>query len=265
MTERTKGRLEGRVALITGASRGIGLAIARAYLQEGAAVFLTARDGQRLQALRDDLALAHGAARVGHLAVDIAGTAAADAVFQAAVAWRDGLDVVVNNAGIYAGAAFTDYSFADFDKLVNTNVRPVFRLMQLAIAHMQPRRGGKIVNVASTAGKWESANQALYNMSKHAVVGLTRCAALENGRFGLNINAICPGMVNTDMFQDFSVQAELMGTTLDAIKARFIERIPLGRFVEPEEVAHLAVYLASAESDGMTGQTLTISGGMRMG
>ena len=129
---------------------------------------------------------------------------------------------------------------------------------------MKERGSGKIVNISSTAGKWESPNQAAYNTTKHAVVGMSKCVALETAPFGLQVNTICPGMVDTDMFQNFEVHAKAAGISLDELKTAAMMRIPQRRFLDPSEVANLAVYLGSSESDGMTGQTLTISGGMRM-
>ena len=258
----TTGRLAGRCALVTGASRGIGLAIAAAFVREGAHVMLAARDATRLQTAAQSLA-AEG--RVCTHACDVADMSSLDGLFANAIAWRGGVDILVNNAGIYLGKPFTDYSMEEFERVQKTNVHSVFRLMQLALLHMRGRGYGKIVNIASTAGKWESANQSAYNASKHAVVGLTRCAALESAVHRVNVNAICPGMVDTDMWSDFGVHADLAGISMAQLRANMESRIPLGRFIEPDEVAHIAVYLASAESDGMTGQTITISGGMRMG
>ncbi len=108
-------------------------------------------------------------------------------------------------------------------------------------------------------------NQGIYNTSKHAVVGMTRCAALEHARDHITINAICPGFVETDMIDQFSVHAELNGITPEAMQKALVDRVPIGRMLHPVEIAHLAVYLGCSESDGMTGQTITISGGMRMG
>ncbi len=256
-------RLAGKTALITGASRGIGRSIAEAYAAEGASVFLTATTLEGLEGVTS--AVSEHGVELETVACDVTELDALDNLFQSAVEWRGGVDILVNNAGIYIGKPFTRYSMAEFDQLMKVNVYAVFRLMQLGLEHMQQRGGGKIVNIASTAGKWESPNQAAYNTSKHAVVGMTRCAALENGPHGINVNAICPGMVETDMVQNFAVHAERQGITLDELKQQSYARIPLGRFLEPDEIAHLAVYLGSSESDGMTGQTLTISGGMRMG
>ncbi len=185
-------------------------------------------------------------------------------MFNAALAWRGGLDILVNNAGIHIPKPILDYALDDLDRIMRVNVHAVFQLTQLAIRHMLTRGAGKIVNIASTAGKWESPNQAIYNMSKHAVVGLTRCAALEFADKGININAVCPGIVEGGMF-DLEKLAASYGATKEQVQKAVVSRVPMGRLVTLEEVAHLAVYLGSAESDGMTGQTITISGGMRMG
>jgi meso-butanediol dehydrogenase/(S,S)-butanediol dehydrogenase/diacetyl reductase len=130
---------------------------------------------------------------------------------------------------------------------MQVNVYGAFHVLQRVLRHMQEPRSGKVVNIASTAGKWGSMNQSAYNASKHAVVGLTRCAALEMGAHGINVNAICPGFVQTDMLESFRAHGDLLGVSL-----------------QPREIADLAVYLGSAESDGMTGQTLLLDGGMLM-
>ena len=129
---------------------------------------------------------------------------------------------------------------------------------------MQPRGRGKVVNIASTAGKWGSMNQSAYNASKHAVVGLTRCAALEMGAHGINVNAICPGFVQTDMLEAFRAHGDILGVPFEKVMEAGLARVPLKRFLQPREIADLAVYLGSAEADGMTGQTLLLDGGMLM-
>lgn len=257
------GRLAGRTALVTGASRGIGRAIAEAYAAAGANLFLTATDLARLEETRANLANRSIEVRL-HTA-DISNADDVEALFAAAVAWRGGLDILVNNAGIYIGKPFVNYDLEDLDRVMNVNVRAVFQLSQLAIRHMQERGGGKIVNIASTAGKWESPNQAVYNISKHALVGLTRCSALETAAQGININAICPGFVSTGMFDNLQAAADELGVPVEQLRQAIVSRVPMGRLVHPEEIGYLAVYLASSESDGMTGQSIPISGGMRMG
>ena len=257
------GRLAGATALITGASRGIGRAIAEAFAREGADLFLSATARTNLAEIEAHVGAA--GRRVATGAVDVADEASVEALFAAAVEAFGGIDIVVNNAGIYTGKPFTEYTAAEFDRVMRVNAYGTFHVMQRALRHMQDRGRGKIVNIASTAGKWESPNQAAYNASKHAVVALTRCAALENAAAGIRVNAICPGFVETDMIGEFEGHAERAGMDFDAFKAAMVSRIPTGRLLQPEEIAHIAVYLASPESDGMTGQTISISGGMRMG
>ena len=257
------GRLAGRRALITGASRGIGRAIAEQYAAEGADLFLVATGLQQLEATRD-AARAHGG-RVEIHAADVSDRDAVEAMIAACIDRIGGMDVLVNNAGIYKAARFIDYTPQDFDRVMQVNTYSVFHALQFALRHMKAEGYGKIVNIASTAGKWESMNQGIYNTSKHAVVGMTRCAALEHARDRITVNAICPGFVETDMIDQFSVHAELNGITPEAMHKALVDRVPIGRMLKPVEIAHLAVYLGSAESDGMTGQTITISGGMRMG
>lgn len=263
-----RGRLQAKTALITGASRGIGRAIALAYAAEGAGLVLTATNEQALAGVQAEVEQLGAPCAI--VAADVTDPQALTDMFNTACEWRGGIDVLVNNAGIYIGKSFTDYNYEEFDRLMKVNVYAVFQLMQMGLVHMQQRYDeagchGSIVNIASTAGKWESPNQAAYNTTKHAVVGMTRCAALENALHGITVNAICPGMVETDMFQQFQVHADKLGIDLDQLKAATLQRIPMGRFLDPEEVAHIAVYLGSDESVGMTGQTITISGGMRMG
>ena len=263
MAEDRYGRLAGKRALITGASRGIGRAIAEAYAQEGADLFLTATARGNLE--MTEAAIAGCGGRVFGHGVDVSDAAQVEAMFEAAVEAFGQVDVVVNNAGIYVGRPFQDYTAAEFDRVMQVNAYGVFHVMQRALRHMQANGGGKIVNIASTAGKWESPNQVAYNASKHAVVALTRCAALENAGIPINVNAICPGFVETDMVDQFRDHAERVGVDFERFKADVFARSPMGRALQPEEIAHIAVYLGSRESDGMTGQTITISGGMRMG
>ncbi len=258
----TNKRLAGKKAIITGASRGIGRAIAERYAEEGADLFLTATGLEQLAETKA-AAEAHGA-NVELFAGDVSEPEQSQAMFDAALAAYPDLNVVVNNAGIYRSAAFVDFSPEEFDRVMKVNTYGVFHIMQMAARHMQEQGGGKIVNIASTAGKWESPNQSAYNASKHAVVALTRCAALELASDGLNINAICPGLVETDMVTNFGGKGrspEDQALFDDFVK----QRVPIGRLLDPVEIAHIAVYLGSSESDGMTGQTITIAGGLRMG
>ncbi len=141
------------------------------------------------------------------------------------------------------------------------NVVGIVRVSQAFLPAMIESGRGSIVNIASTAGLFESPGQSPYNASKHGAVGLTRCMALELAKTGVTCNAICPGFVDTSMIDGF---AAIANAEADALRATLAARTPMGRMLQPEEIGHLAVYLGSDESSGMTGQTMAISNGMRM-
>ena len=153
---------------------------------------------------------------------------------------------------------FTEHEMDEFDHLMRVNVFSVFQLMQLAITHMQKLGRGKIINIASVAGLRESMNSSAYNTSKHAVVGLTKCVALENAKNGINVNAICPGIVETDLIQGVEDKMKAAGMPSEEFRERVISQIPIGRMLKPEEIANIAFFLASSDSDGMNGQTIVI-------
>ncbi|HMN82972.1 MAG TPA: SDR family oxidoreductase [Burkholderiaceae bacterium] len=257
------GRLAGRTALVTGASRGIGRAIALAYAREGARLALAATNEA---ALRDTAAaceaLAAGCAPSVHV-LDVARRDQCFATVADAAARHGAIDVLVNAAGIYRARSFLQYEERDFRDLLDVNLHGTVHLMQAVLPAMIERRAGRIVNIASTAGKWASMGQSAYNVSKHAVVGLTRCVAQEMGIHGICVNAICPGLVQTDMLTDnFGRTADASGKPLDEILAPVLTRVAMRRVMQPDELTGLAVYLASPESSGMTGQSLVIDGGM---
>ena len=254
-------RLENQVAIITGASRGIGLAIAQAYAAEGAKLCLIATDQQRLTEVKQSLGLAED--RIMTLAVNVTNRQACfDAV--AKVTQHFGhVDVLVNNAGVYRSKSFLDYVPQDFQDMLDVNLFGVLHFMQACLPGMQDRRHGRIINMASTAGKWGSRNQSAYNVSKHAVVGITRCVALEASPFAVTVNAICPGFIQTDRFAELKAQvAQTSGISPEDMVKAALTRVPLGRVLNPSEIAGLAVYLGSAESSGMTGQSIHVDGGM---
>jgi len=256
-------RLDQQVAIITGGSRGIGRAIAEAYAAEGASLCLMATDVARLNEVKDALGLP--AKRIMTVALNVTDR---DAVF-AAVAQTEKhfgrVDVLVNNAGVYRAKSFLDYAPQDFQDMLDVNLFGVMNFMQAVLPGMQTRRHGRIVNMASTAGKWGSRNQSAYNVSKHAVVGLTRCVALEASPHNVTVNAICPGFIQTDMVEELKAQvAQSSGMTGEELVKAALSRVPLGRILNPSEIAGLAVYLGSAESSGMTGQSIHVDGGMVM-
>ena len=256
-------RLDHQVAIITGASRGIGRAIAEAYAAEGASLCLIATKADKLADVAASLKL--GDDRLMTLAVDVTDRSASfKAVAQVAQHFGR-VDVLVNNAGVYRAKPFLDYTDEDFQDMLDVNLFGVLHFMQAVLPGMQARRHGRIVNIASTAGKWGSRNQSAYNTSKHAVVGLTRCVALEASPHGVTVNAICPGFVQTDMVEELKAQvAQSSGMSGEEMVKAALARVPLGRILDPDEIAQLAVYLGSHESRGMTGQSILLDGGMVM-
>ncbi len=254
-------RLQDQVAIITGASRGIGRAIAEAYAAEGARLCLIATQADKLAEVAQGLKL--GPDRLLTLAVDVTDRAASLAAVAQVEQKFGRIDVLVNNAGVYRAKPFLDYSDQDFQDMLDLNLFGVLHFMQACLPGMQARRQGRIVNIASTAGKWGSRNQSAYNVSKHAVVGLTRCVALEASVHGVTVNAICPGFVQTDMVEALKAQvARSSGLSGQEMVQAALARVPLGRILAPQEVAQLAVYLGSQESCGMTGQSILLDGGM---
>ncbi|HPU52979.1 MAG TPA: SDR family NAD(P)-dependent oxidoreductase [Burkholderiaceae bacterium] len=255
-------RLTGTVAMVTGASRGIGRAIAQALAAEGADLCLTASSQAGLADVMAAIADAPG--RKLALGFDVADRAACLSAVARCEAHFGRLDALVNNAGIYLAKGFLEYEPADFQRLLDVNLFGVIHLTQAALPGMLERGYGRIVNIASTAGKWGSRNQSAYNISKHAVVGLTRCVAIETAARGVTVNAICPGFIDTDMLVDLKRDAAAKGVAdPDAVFAALInQRVPMARALRADEIAGMAVHLASPQASGLTGQSILIDGGM---
>ena len=256
-------RLDGKVALITGASRGIGKAIAEAYAREGAKIVLNARNPQTLEATAQELR--DSGADIYTHAADVSDRDAVKAMVEAAIETYGAIDILVNNAGIYKPAPFLDYSFDDFSSIIETNLYSVFHMTQAVLPQMIERQQGRIINISSTAGKWGSRNQSAYNASKHAVTGLTRCLGLELAGQNITVNAICPWIVETDMMTSLQDEhAVINNVPPEALMETIKNSVPIKRWIQADEVAHLAVYLGSDESAYVNCQAWTIDGGYTM-
>jgi NAD(P)-dependent dehydrogenase (short-subunit alcohol dehydrogenase family) len=207
-----KRRLENLNALITGGNRGIGLAIAQRFAEEGANLFLWARNLASLeQAVTEVQKL--GIKAIAH-ACDVSDQESVQKMVQHAIREFGRIDILVNNAGVHQASRFIDYSLEEFDQIMKVNLYGVFLVTKAVLPGMMERKKGKVINIISTAGKWGSKNQSAYNAPKHGVVGLTRCLGLEMAPFNINANAICPALVGTDTQASFLEQhSKILGIT----------------------------------------------------
>jgi 3-oxoacyl-[acyl-carrier protein] reductase len=244
--------LDNQVAIVTGASRGIGRAIALELAKQGATVIGTATSESGAAGITEALQQAGGKGRGAALNVNDA--AAADAFIDATVKEFGGLNILVNNAGITKDQLAMRMKDDEFDAVIDTNLRAVFRLSRAVLRPMMKARGGRIINITSVVGSSGNPGQVNYAAAKAGVAGMTRALAREIGSRGITVNCIAPGFIDTDMTK---VLPEEQRTALTA-------SIPLGRLGSPEDIAHAVAFLASPFAGYITGTTLHVNGGMYM-
>lgn len=249
--------LSGQTALVTGASRGIGKAIAITLGKAGAKVACVARNEEKLKETVDEIVGAGGAAEA--FAVDVADGEAVPALIEKLAEDWERLDIVVNNAGITRDTLLPRMTDEDWDAVIATNLRSVFLFSRAAAGVMMRAKKGRIINISSTSGLAGNPAQSNYSASKAGVIGFTRTVARElaSKRRQITVNAICPGFIATDMTAALSAAAGE-----EAVAQRIKEMVPLQRQGEAHEVADAVLFLASDSASYITGQVLTVDGGM---
>jgi len=244
-------RLKDKVAIVTGAGKGIGAAIAKRFAEEGAKVILVDRDENTVRETAAAITETGGIAAA--YTADVTDRAAINKLIEDVIAKYETIDILVNNAGIVRDAMFHKMKEEDWDSVMNVNLKGAFNMVQSVIGIMREKNYGKIINVSS-ASRFGNVGQTNYSASKEALVGFTRSLAKEAGSKGINVNAIAPGTIETDMYYGIP----------ENIRSMMNFMTPLGRPGKPEEVANLCLFLASDESSYITGQVIHCDGGIFM-
>ncbi len=256
-------KLKNRVALVTGAGRGIGRAIAMALIQEGATVAGTARTGSELESLTKQIRDAGGIGMA--ITADLADASSPSRIVSEVQNAFGGVDILVNNAGVVSAEdprPLVGFNDEFWQRTIAVNLTAVYLLCKAILPALLQKRAGRIINIASLAGKTGLMHGCAYAASKHGLIGLTRTLALEVADQGITVNAICPGAVRSvanDKRVDYD--AKRLGVSFDELERRLT---PLGRRLEPAEIAPLAVFLASDEAAAITGQAFNVCGGTLM-
>jgi acetoin reductase-like protein len=254
-------RLEGKVAIVTGGAQGIGRAVSHRFAQEGARVAIADLQLDGAQKVADEIGAAGGQALA--VAVDVANQAQVQAMVDQVVALFGGVDILVNNAGVIRITPFLEITEEEWDTVFAVNCKGLLWCAQAAAQQMVAQgRGGKIINLASQAGRRGEALVLTYCASKACVISMTQSMALALAPHKINVNAIAPGIVDTPLWEGNDRRfAELLGWEIGEPKRRFTEAIPLGRIEQPEDVAAAALFLASDDANYITQQTLNVDGG----
>lgn len=243
-------RLCGKVALVTGAGRGLGKAIAMRLSEEGAKVVIADLAEESCRAVQEEIAKKGGEALA--IACDVGKREQVEPLFAKIVEAFGTIDILINNAGITRDALLNDLTDDQWDAVMNVNLKSMFLCTQLATRIMSEQKAsGKIVNIASIAGEMGNPGQTNYAASKAGVIGMTKSLAKELAKKNICVNAIAPGFIDSEMTQ----------AVPDKVKEYFIKQIPLGRMGKPAEIAAACVFLASSEADYITGQVLRVNGG----
>jgi NAD(P)-dependent dehydrogenase (short-subunit alcohol dehydrogenase family) len=257
------GGLQDKVVLVTGGSGGLGRALGRAFARQESRVVLAARSEAKLKTAAEEIARDGG--KVMALACDVT---VKDQVLQLAESIRacwGNVEILVNNAGMAKAAGFLEMPDSLWDDILKTNLTGPYNCCKVFLPGMIDARWGRIINIGSTTSKVAYPHVSAYVSSKHGLLGLTRVLALETARLGITVNAICPGYLDDELTHANARQmAEKTGKTVDQVLSMFASSAPQKRLIAPEEVAELALLMASDKLAGMTGQAVSIDGGATM-
>jgi len=241
-------RLKNKIAIITGGGTGIGLSCAKLFCQEGARVVIFGRRKDRLQ---------EAVAEIGDPALAVSGDITCDEdikrLVEITVSTYGRVDILVNNAGIFTGSPVHEMQDSDWDAILNVNLTGVFKLTREVLPHMMRQKSGSLIHISSILGLVTTPNVAAYNTSKGAMNQFSRSLAVEYGSSGIRSNAVCPGLIATEMTKDLMNDKELM--------QEWSKNYPIGRFGQPEDIAWACLFLASDESSFVTGTLLPVDGG----
>ena len=256
-------KLDGKKAIVTGAAKGMGAAITTTLAREGADVVLTSRESDALDLVAEEVRAMGRAAHV--VACDVTDESQVKAMVNHALdAFGGRIDILVNVAGV-TGPIETpvqDIDLADFDHVVTANERGTFLPIKYVVPTMIAQRSGKIVNIGGTSGLRGYAMRTAYSASKWAVRGITRTVALEVGKYNVNVNAVCPGIVETPRMQKLCEEkARMRGWTVEEVYDEYVQEMALKRVTTPADVANAVLFMASEDSRQITGQAITIDGG----
>jgi 2-hydroxycyclohexanecarboxyl-CoA dehydrogenase len=250
--------LKGRTALVTGGGRGIGRAIALALAREGAEVAVLDIVRENAERVREEI---EGFGVKGlALGVDLTHRAEVTRAVEGAIAQLGQLDIVVNNAGWDRMELFLESEEETWDKIIAINFKSVLYVCKAALPHMVERRTGRVISIASDAGRVGSTGEAVYAGTKGAIIAFSKTLAREMARHGITVNVVCPGLTETPLLEGIRAQSPKTARVIEAVT----RAIPLGRVGQPEDIAGAVAFLASPAADFITGQTLSVSGGLTM-
>jgi NAD(P)-dependent dehydrogenase (short-subunit alcohol dehydrogenase family) len=254
--------LANQVALVTGAGQGIGRASAQALAAAGAHVVVADIDGAKAEATAE--AIMSMQRRAAAVQADVGDLSEIDRMVRQALDAFGQIDILLNNAGVTRRADIMDLTEEDWDRIHRVNAKGVFFCLQRVAREMIPRRGGRIVNIASIAGKgYEGTSNAAYAASKGAVISLTKTAAQQLGKYNINVNSVCPGVTRTALSEaNLQVRAQQEGVSVEEMARRRASVIPLQRANDPEDIAAMVVFLASPGARNITGQSFNVDGGL---